>query len=71
MPTPEELEVMFQQNKNNKIAISKLMLAEFLENNPIHSTAHGNKEGVYSVTEYSDAAEPPVRCGVSHLSGQA
>ena len=21
--------------------------------------------------EYSDAAEPPVRCGVSHLSGQA
>lgn len=25
----------------------------------------------YEIGEYSDAAEPPVRCGVSHLSGQA
>ena len=25
----------------------------------------------HGITEYSDAAEPPVRCGVSHLSGQA
>lgn len=26
------------------------MLAEYLENNPIHSTAHENTEGIYSVT---------------------
>ncbi|MCM1134366.1 MAG: hypothetical protein NC400_02220 [Clostridium sp.] len=50
VPTPEELEEIFKQNKNNKIALSKIMLAEYLENNPIHSTAHGNKNGVYSVT---------------------
>lgn len=31
-PTPEELEAVFQQNKTNKIALSKLMLAEFLQN---------------------------------------
>lgn len=49
-PTPEELEAVFQQNKTNKIALSKLMLAEFLENNPIHSTVHNNIAGIYSVT---------------------
>ncbi len=27
--------------------------------------------GKSDADEYSDAAEPPVRCGVSHLSGQA
>lgn len=26
------------------------MLAEYLENNPLHSTAHGGVEGIYSVT---------------------
>lgn len=50
IPTPEELEVMFQQNKTNKIALSKTMLAEFLENNPIHSSAHNGIEGIYSIT---------------------
>ena len=49
-PTPEELETQFQQNKRYKIELSKSMLAEYLENNPIHSTAHNNTEGVYSVT---------------------
>lgn len=49
-PTPEELEAVFQQNKTNKIALSKLMLAEFLKNNPLHSSAHGGVEGIYSVT---------------------
>lgn len=49
-PTPEELEAVFQQNKTNKIALSKLMLAEFLENNPIRSTVHKNTVGIYSVT---------------------
>lgn len=49
-PTPEEIEARFQQNKNIKIALSKKLLAEYLENNPIHSFAHNNVEGVYSVT---------------------
>ena len=30
-----------------------------------------NKKCFRMLYEYSDAAEPPVRCGVSHLSGQA
>lgn len=50
IPTPEELEAQFIQNKNQKIMLSKSMLAEFLKNSPIHSSAHGNIEGVYSVT---------------------
>lgn len=49
-PTPEELDALFQKNKRKKIELSKLMLAEFLENNPIHSTAHGSVEGIYSVS---------------------
>lgn len=49
-PTPEELEIIFQQNKINKIALSKTMLAEYLENNPLHSSAHAGIEGIYSVT---------------------
>lgn len=49
-PTPEEREATFQLNKKNKIALSKTMLAEYLENNPLHSTAHGDVEGIYSVT---------------------
>lgn len=49
-PTPEELEEIFQQNKNDKITLSKSMLAEYLENNPIHSSVHNDVEGVYSVT---------------------
>lgn len=49
-PTPEELEAIFQQNKNDKITLSKSMLAEYLENNPIHSFAHNGIEGIYSVT---------------------
>lgn len=50
IPTPEELEAIFQQNKINKIALSKLMLAEHLKNNPLRSSAHGGVEGIYSVT---------------------
>lgn len=49
-PTQEELEAIFKQNKDDKISLSKSMLAEYLENNPIHSSAHNNIEGVYSVT---------------------
>lgn len=50
VPTPEELEKQFIQNKNNKIVLSKSMLADFLENNPIHSTVHNGIAGIYSVT---------------------
>lgn len=49
-PTPEELAELLQQNKKNKINLSKLMLADFLENNPIHSTAHNGIDGIYCVT---------------------
>lgn len=37
--------------KQEKIARSKVLLAEHLERNPITSTAHGGEAGVYSVTE--------------------
>lgn len=50
IPTQEELEIQFQQNKSNKITLSKEMLSEYLANNPIHSTAHKNINGMYSVT---------------------
>ena len=50
VPTPEELEAMFQSDKQNKIYLSKIMLAEYLESNPLHSSAHGGIDGVYSVT---------------------
>lgn len=49
-PTPEELEAIFLKNKINKINLSKTMLAEYLEKNPIHSSAHGGVDGIYSVT---------------------
>lgn len=49
-PTLEELKALFQSNKINKISLSKTMLAEYLENNPLHSSAHSDIDGVYSVT---------------------
>lgn len=50
VPTLEELEMQFQENKARQIGISKIMLAKFLGDNPIHSTAHNNTEGIYSIT---------------------
>lgn len=49
-PTPEELVELLQKNKKSKINLSKLMLADFLENNPMHSTTHNGIDGIYSVT---------------------
>lgn len=49
-PTPEELETIFKQNKINKIALSKTLLAEYLQDNPLHSSVRGGVEGIYSVT---------------------
>lgn len=36
--------------KSDKIVKSKTLLSEYLESHPLTSTAHGGKEGVYSVT---------------------
>lgn len=50
VPTPEELEAMFEQDKKDKVLQTKSLLATYLEEHPITSTAHGGVEGVYSVT---------------------
>lgn len=53
-PEPEEPAVSedtLSWAKKTKIALSKSKLAEFLEQNPIVSTAHGGIAGTYSVTE--------------------
>lgn len=49
-PTPQEQEKMFQQNKLKKITLSKTLLAEYLQDNPLHSSVRGGVEGIYSVT---------------------
>lgn len=49
-PAEEELAAIFEQNKRNKIYLSKALLESFLEENPITSTAHNNCAGVYAVT---------------------
>ncbi len=49
-PTEEEKAAEFEQRKKARIAESKLLLEEYLEGHPITSTAHGDREGVYSVT---------------------
>lgn len=50
IPTAEELAAMFEQSKKDKILLSKALLATYLEEHPITSTAHGGTEGIYSVT---------------------
>lgn len=50
-PEPETDEETLAWAKKKKIELSKSKLAEFLEQNPIVSTAHGGVEGTYSVTE--------------------
>lgn len=49
-PTEEELAAIFEQNKRNKIYLSKALLESFLAENPVTSTAHNNTAGVYAVT---------------------
>lgn len=41
--------------KNEKILLSKKMLASYLSSHPIKSSAHGGVEGLYSVTEEKQA----------------
>lgn len=50
-PEPETDEETLAWAKKKKIELSKTKLAEYLEQNPIVSTAHGGVEGTYSVTE--------------------
>lgn len=54
-PTEEEMIAIFEQNKRNKIYLSKTLLESFLEGNPVTSTAHNNVAGVYSVTQEKQA----------------
>lgn len=49
-PTQKELDIIFKNHKAQKIALSKKILAEYLENNPIHSFVHGGIDCIYSVT---------------------
>lgn len=50
-PTPEPYVPTLEEVKTGRIMESKMLLAEYLEKNPLVSTCHGGKEGVYSVTE--------------------
>ena len=50
-PEPEIDAETLEWAKKKKVELSKSMLATFLEQNPIVSTAHGGVEGTYSVTE--------------------
>lgn len=50
-PEPTTDEETLAWAKRQKIDLSKTMLAEYLENHPITSSAHGGVPGVYSVTE--------------------
>lgn len=50
-PEPETDEETLAWAKKQKIALSKTMLAAFLEQNPLVSSAHGGTAGTYSVTE--------------------
>ena len=51
IPTEEELQAIFEQNKKAKIELSKMLLEEHLKENPLISTAHGEKKGTYTVTQ--------------------
>lgn len=50
-PFANEALMSLDDYKEYKIAESKILLKQYLETHPITSTAHGGKEGVYSITE--------------------
>lgn len=50
VPTEEELKAIFEQNKIDKISESKVLLATYLEEHPLISSCHNNKEGIYNIT---------------------
>lgn len=49
-PTEEELQAAFEKKKEAAVLNTKNILAQYLEDNPLLSNAHGGKEGLYSVT---------------------
>lgn len=50
VPTEEELQIMFENNKTSKITQSKTLLAKYLEEHPLVSDCHGGIEATYTVT---------------------
>ena len=54
-----------QQADHKREYIGKYDGKNFTPNKTFHRL-----KAEYEQSEYSDAAEPPVRCGVSHQSGQ-
>lgn len=50
-PEPEPYVPTLEEVKTGRIMESKMLLADYLEKNPLVSTCHGEKEGIYSVTE--------------------
>ena len=50
VPTEEELAVMLEQAKIDKIHLSKNLLDSYLEQHPLTSATHKGTEGIYSVT---------------------
>lgn len=50
VPTEEELQAIFENNKANKILESKAMLETYLEENPLKSICHNGVEGTYTIT---------------------
>ena len=52
VPEPEPLpEPSLEELKANKIALSKTLLAKFLEDNPLKSSCHEGKEAYYNITQ--------------------
>lgn len=54
-PTEEELEKMLNENKQLKILESKQLLEQYLIDNPLISSCHNNKEGIYTITSEKQA----------------
>ena len=50
VPTEEELRIAFEGAKEIKINESKLLLEEYLINNPLVSSCHGDVEAKYTIT---------------------
>ena len=55
VPTEEELRAKFETEKANKVALSKSLLADYLERHPLVSNCHGGVEATYTVTSEKQA----------------
>jgi len=54
-PTQEELLLIFEANKRNKIEQSKYLLATYLDTHPLMSDCHGGVMDTYSITSEKQA----------------